>query len=241
MSKRISDIKAFWDARARQHGADWRATLAEEPLRRLEIATMAAHIEKSRPRLVLDIGCGNGYSTAAFSRRFPETRFIGVDYSEEMINVANKNRAPNCTFTLGDVLRSESLPDKHADLVFTQRCIQNLPDYESQKTAISNLRSRLSKGGVLLLMECSKDGVLQLNRMRRLFLKKPIEDIEPWHNEFLVDQNLVRDFSAKVVHFSSTYMFISRLLHPRLSGLGASLPNIGAFGYERLYVIAPEP
>ncbi len=60
-----------------------------------------------------------------------------------------------------------SLPAGPFDMVITQRCIQNLPDWETQKRAIGNLLSRRARGGAVLMMECSKDGVRQLNGTRQ--------------------------------------------------------------------------
>jgi len=240
VSKNVSEIKEFWDNRAKTYGSDWKATLGEKYLRMLEIKTMKNYIRRFSPNIVYDVGCGNGYSTLVFAQQFPDISFVGIDYSVEMITIAKKNRTPNCKFMVGDVLESDSIPSEKADLIVTQRCLQNLPDYTSQKVAISNLLSKLSKNGVLLLMECSKDGVYQLNKTRNLIFKNPIENIEPWHNRFFIDTDIINDFSAQVIYFSSTYMFISKVIHPIFSSLGYLLPNIGRFGYDRLYLIKKE-
>ena len=84
-------------------------------------------------------------------------------------------------------------------------------------------------------MECSKDGVRQLNNLRRKLGKKEIENIEPWHNNFFVDANLTKDFGAKIIHFSSTYMFFTKLVE-RFHKL-SYLPPIGNFGYDKLYIV----
>ena len=42
----------------------------------------------------------------------------------------------------------------------------------------------------MLMMECSKDGVGQLNGLRRRLGLKPIEGIEPWHNAFMRDETI---------------------------------------------------
>jgi SAM-dependent methyltransferase len=237
MDERIKAIKKFWDSRAREYGADRQATLREKYLRLLEIKTMKRLIRRYTPKRVLDVGCGNGYSTKLYAREFPGIQFIGMDYSEEMIQYAQQSPVPNCRFFVGDVLDTTSLKEGDFDLIMSQRCLQNLPDYELQQKAINNLLTRKNRDGHMLLMECSKDGVAQLNNLRVRLGKKPIDNIEPWHNNFFEDKSLRADFGARIVYFSSTYMFFAKVLHNRLSALGYLLPPLGKFGYDRLYII----
>lgn len=237
MNERIKDIKQFWDTRAKEYRNSWQATLGEQYLRLLEINTMKRFIRCYTPKRVLDVGCGNGYSTKLYALEFPSIRFFGMDYSEEMVRCAKRSSASNCIFFVGDVTDVETFEEGCYDLIITQRCLQNLPDYESQRSAINNLLMRKNSNGHLLLMECSKDGVAQLNEMRAILGKKPIDNIEPWHNNFFVDRLLCDDFGAKIVYFSSTYMFLAKVIHSRFSYIGHILPSIGKFGYNRLYII----
>lgn len=237
MDEHTRNIRKFWDDRAKEFGENWRATLGEKYLRLLEIKTMTKLIKKYNPKRVMDVGCGNGYSTKVFANKFLSINFVGIDYSPEMIFQAKINQGNNCNFSEGDVLYVESLPEGKFDLIFTQRCLQNIPDYEKQKIAINNLLFKLSKSGILLLMECSKDGVEKLNNFRIKIGQPPIDNIEPWHNKFFLDENLVNDFSANVFHFTSTYMFLSKIIHPSLTRISYILPAIGSFGYDKLYII----
>ena len=240
-------ILAFWDERARQFKADGRATLRETHLREVEVRAMMRRIGRLKPRTVLDVGCGNGWSTHQYARQFPGITFHGVDFSGEMIRYARQDAPPNCSFERADVTDPSSLPPGPFDLILTQRCIQNLPDWETQKRAIASLRGRLTapratetiarRGGALLLMECSKDGVKQLNQTRVRLGMEPIEGIEPWHNAFLRDGLMKRTFGAKVEFFCSTYMLLAKVVHKRLSYVARYLPAVGRFGYDRLYVV----
>ena len=237
MKNTPENVRAFWDKRAKDHGAAWTATLGEKYLRLLEIKKMSALLKKYNPQSILDVGCGNGYSTKVYAKKFPSKKFIGIDFSEDMIINANKGKMDNCDFFVGDVLDFDTLPNKDFDLIFTQRCLQNLENYEKQKLAIRNLLKLKSNKGLLLLMECSKDGVKQLNDMRVKFKKQPQEGIEPWHNCFFRDIDLMRDFGARIVHFASTYMFLAKVISPKYSRIGYFLPQIGHFGYDKLYII----
>jgi len=46
---------------------------------------LAARIPVERARVVVDLGCGPGNSTAALAQRWPEAKLIGVDSSAEML------------------------------------------------------------------------------------------------------------------------------------------------------------
>lgn len=231
------EIKEFWDSRAKHYGEACQATLGEVKLRKLEIKTMINYIRKYSPSNILDVGCGNGYSTIEYAQKFPSINFYGVDYSYEMIKLAKINTLKNCFFDTADVLDISSLPKKKFEMIITQRCLQNLPDYKKQYEAINNLISLKAKNGRLLLMECSKNGVMQLNKYRKIFWRAPLNKIEPWHNNFFVDENIKTDFKADIVYFSSTYMFVSKVIHSRLSIIGYLFPSVGKFGYDRLYII----
>lgn len=237
MTRCIEDIREFWESRARQYGDSGRATLNESSLRQLEIGTMMRRISRYRPRRVLDVGCGNGFSTKQFSRRFPDVQFTGLDYSPEMIRHAKRESPSNCTFLVADVLKPQTLPQARYDLILTQRCIQNIPEDRLQIQAIEHLMALRTDGGRLLMMECSKNGVKRLNRMRRRFGREALENVQPWHNRFFLDGRMGRRFNARIEHFSSTYMFLTKVLHPRLARLARLLPPIGRFGYDKLYVI----
>jgi len=236
-SDKIIKIRKFWNERADSFGEKWNATLGEKYLRLLEINTIIKLLKIFTPQTVLDVGCGNGYSTKKYALSFPNVKFIGVDFSDKMIQKANEKKISNCKFFIADVTEPESIPDHDFDIILTQRCIQNLENYESQYLAIKHLIKKKKTDGLLLLMECSKDGVEQLNRIRKKFLKAPKENIEPWHNNFLRDQLLIKDFNANIIYFSSTYMFLTKVIHPKLDKYAYALPNIGKFGYDRLYII----
>ena len=156
--ERHREIKKFWDNRAKGYKGNWQATLGEKYLRQLEIRMVIKFIKRFKPRTVLDIGCGNGYSTKEYSKMFPKIHFTGIDYSEQMILYARETQLKNCHL-FADILKPDSLPKNKFDLILTQRCLQNLCDYESQTMAIKNLLSTRKSHGLALFMECSKDGV----------------------------------------------------------------------------------
>ena len=232
-------IRGFWDDRALQFGVSQRATLGETYLRHVEIQQMLKRLRRRRPGRVLDVGCGNGFSTRTYAQALPDTQFFGVDYSRQMIDLARQDALRNTSFQWADVTDPATLPEGQFDVIYTQRCIQNLPDEATQQRAIAELRSRLSPNGLLILNECSRPGVAQLNGLRQRLGLKPIENIEPWHNRFMIDAQLKQQFDAEVHHISSTYMFLAKIIHKRLAKWARFLPAVGRFGYDRFYLIRP--
>lgn len=237
-----NEIKKFWDERAKKFNNSMCATLGETYLRKLEIKSLLKILKQERPLRVLEIGCGNGYSTFIYAEKFPKMRIIATDYSEKMIDVAKKSyMRKNIEYKVWDITEFNKLPFKSRefDLIFSQRVIQNLPLWETQKDVIKNLINMLTNNGQLCLMECSENGVTQLNKCRKQIGKRSINGIIPWHNKFINDQKLKEEFEenlTKIICFSSSYMFITRLICHKLDRIAWLMPSIGKFGYDRIYI-----
>lgn len=54
------------------------------------IADLHQRLRSSPPARVADIGCGEGWSTVALARAYPEARFIGIDLDEPSIDAARE-------------------------------------------------------------------------------------------------------------------------------------------------------
>src|SRR5215212_8945141 len=65
---------------------------------------LVARIGADAPRTVVDLGCGEGSTTASLAGRWPEARILGVDSSPEMLAAAAAAERPGrVEFALGDV------------------------------------------------------------------------------------------------------------------------------------------
>lgn len=62
-----------------------------------------AEVDLVSPQRVLDIGVGNGLSTAYLSQLFPSAECLGIDYAPEAIKVALKAAHENLDFQVADV------------------------------------------------------------------------------------------------------------------------------------------
>jgi ubiquinone/menaquinone biosynthesis C-methylase UbiE len=77
-------MRRFFEANAK--GWDER-TGAGSPEHLAALAAAATHVA-TVPERALDIGCGTGAGTLFLAREFPGARVRGIDFSEEMIDVA---------------------------------------------------------------------------------------------------------------------------------------------------------
>jgi ubiquinone/menaquinone biosynthesis C-methylase UbiE len=246
---RVQRIKEFWNQRALQYGANQEATLGEIAVRCLEINEIKKHLDHNQK--ILDVGCGNGYTTRIFAKKF-NCKIYGIDYVPKMIDNAKKNIIESDVlgelhFGVQDCLDLK-FPNSYFDVIYTERCIQNLPELKLQERVILELLRVLKPGGKLILVECSKTGLLKLNKIRKMIGRVELEDAEPWHNKFFDDNWLLefahdnKDiFRLEIKHFASTYTFFTRILPLwrifYYSRYFQYVPNIGELGYFKAYRI----
>ena len=99
---------------------------------------------------VLDIGCGDGKTTAEIAGQAPNGNVVGVDNSNDMIELARKNfpteKYPNLSFQLVDV---KSLPFREQfDVIFSSAALHWIKDH---MPVLSGIKSGLKSNGRILL------------------------------------------------------------------------------------------
>lgn len=85
--------------------------------------------------LVVDLGCGDGYFTAAIARQVDAGRVIGFDLDPVMLEQAQAacKGMSNCSWLLGDAMALGRLIDASADYVLIANTFHGVPD----KTALA--------------------------------------------------------------------------------------------------------
>lgn len=252
-------IKNHWNNRARDFArradGEMGDTLYDENLRTLEIQNISKYLRDGLR--VLDIGCGNGYSTIRFASTY-RIEIDGMDYSEEMVRNAHllleKKKAEvlgGVRFLQGNVLEPNATLDATYDAVITERCLINLGSWENQRAAIRNIHRYLKPGGRFLMLEGFHDNLEALNAVRARYDLPPINVV--WHNVFFRKDAFEKEVSAlfdieATDNYGSTYMLISRTIFHVLQGqegtfdkaldyLATLLPNFGDFNYQTLHVL----
>ncbi|WOC33295.1 MULTISPECIES: methyltransferase domain-containing protein [Caproicibacterium] len=106
---------------------------------------LVKRLSVENPKRIVDIGCGPGNSTAVLQQKYPQAEIIGVDSSPEMLATAAKAH-PELSFQLCDVGADLSALGGGFDIVFSNACIQWVPDHSK---LLKNLLGLLRSGGVL--------------------------------------------------------------------------------------------
>jgi len=213
---RCKNVKAFWDARAKEHTKQKEVTHRDIWQRWLEIEQIK-HFLRPKDR-VLDVGCGNGYTTGEICRCVREV--VGIDYSRQMILRADRElrgkARKNVRFAVRDVLDLAPEDFGRFDAAITERCLINLPSWKEQQRALANIAAVLKPGGRLIFVEGGRSGRDHLNRLRKRVGLSAMPIV--WHNRDFEEQRLLRSVTR---HFLveerlsfGVYDFISRVVYP---------------------------
>ena len=111
---------------------------------------------------VLDVGCGNGKTTAYIADQVPHGFVTGIDSSKSMIDISQNDYVmySNLAFKLQDITTFES--ESQFDLV---TAFNSLPWVKDQQKAYKNIAQSLVSGGKLLALVSDENSpILQAYR-----------------------------------------------------------------------------
>ena len=122
---------------------------------------------------MLEVGCGNGLNCLAMAEAFPESSIDGIDFVTDMVAsaqalVVQRGLDNRVHFTQGDALElaaNTALREQY-DVVFTVRCLINLPEPGMQLAALASMSDRLAPGGSLIVLENNTKTYGNQNRLR---------------------------------------------------------------------------
>ncbi len=129
-----------WNASEYDRISALQATMAEETLSLLRL---------QGTERILDVGCGNGKTTAAIAARVPDGTVLGVDASARMVAFARdhwSSAQPNLQFQVAD---ARHLPFRHEfDLVVSFNALHWIPE---QALPLRSIHSALKSNGMAQL------------------------------------------------------------------------------------------
>lgn len=162
MEARKSSTDLHWSERARSVAQDIEVNIMDVFQRELEYDYIEPYLD--RDMSVLEVGCGNGFSTDRFRKC---AKWVDAfDYSEDMVARARERFGEtNNRFFHDDVLQPRDFRDPY-DTVVCVRVLINLKDSAEQARALDNMTGALRQGGRLILAEGFTDGFGHLNELR---------------------------------------------------------------------------
>jgi len=216
------EIQKYYKSKA---GPSYHATSPDFNLREIEIEYLARWLQDGMR--VLDVGCGNGYSTLCHATMF-RSSFTGIDFVSEMVEQANMlskefQLKGQIAFQVGDATQL-SFPDGEFDIVISERCLLNLPTRDMQWQAMGEIARVLKPDGLYLMLEGTLQGLRRLNDFRALFGLAPIPDAEPnynWFSNKFDEEEMLRIATGlfrrlECIQRFGMYYFLSRIIHPLL-------------------------
>lgn len=108
---------------------------------------LLARIPAETPKLIYDLGCGPGNSTAPLKARWPGARVVGIDNSETMLEKARANH-PELEFEHGDI--ADWTPEAPADVIFANASVHWVSDHEG---LFRRLLAALAPGGCVAVQQ----------------------------------------------------------------------------------------
>ncbi len=232
-------IKKYWDERARgTEQSSAQATTYDVFLRDLEIAKFKQKIsEASLPAgsTVVDLGCGDGHATTNVAAAFPQLRFIGIDWSEDMLAHARKRAADQpglaerMSFYQGDMRRvTDVLKGQKHEVFLTSRSLINLMYSEEQYAAIEQIALHLKPGGYYFGIENFMGGQKNFNEARAAvgLPEIPVR----WHNHFFEEkeyaERISKHFDSLTFEsFLSSYYLATRVIYSAGCHLAGEEPD----------------
>jgi malonyl-CoA O-methyltransferase len=165
--------------------------------------------------VVMDLGCGTGFFTAALQERFDHSLVVGVDLSFDMLSAAQTKSS--CLFVGGD---AEKLPfaDNSIDLIYSNFALQWCLDLPR---LFDELRRVLKPNGELVFTTLGNKSLCELRAAWNL-----VDDQQ--HVNAFVDHNLMVDFLES--RFAQVKMDnqLLRAQFDDLHGVLHSLKSVGA-------------
>lgn len=205
-----------WNDRAASVADDIEVNIMDVFQRELEYDYIGSYL---RPEMrLLEVGCGNGYSTERFLKL---VRHVDAfDYADNMVERARARVVgTNVRFLHDNVLNPQQLEGPY-DAIVCVRVLINLPDVEAQRTALRELDRLLGLDGVLILAEGFVDGFIALSKLREAVGLPPIS---PAAINFYstVDQllpELLQSYELQDTFHLGAYDYLTRVVYPQVAG-----------------------
>lgn len=243
----LETIRKYWSDQALKYGLSYKTSWSDYRVIEMEIKEIIKYI--SEYDNVLDVGCGNGFSTIQIASQ-KNINIRGIDYIPEMIEQARfrakdmENRLiGKVAFDVADISYLGEFKNEYDKLIII-RVIINLGDWKLQVNGLRQCIKLIKKGGLLLLSEATLQGWNNLNKLRKEW---ELNDIPmPLFNNYIDEDKLIKEVSSElelkeINNFSSTYFIGTRIIKPLIIKLLGDIKDVSDPGMEinRLFSLLP--
>lgn len=122
------------------------------PLFRQYLAAYEYALQFAKDKVVLDVGCGEGYGTNLLAS--VAKKAVGIDYSKEALDKASKNYASDKTVFFRNNINHIVLADESFELIVAFQVIEHLA---RPHILLSKIRDLLKVSGIFLLSTPNKE------------------------------------------------------------------------------------
>ena len=194
-------------------------SLKDKNLQIVERSAIIDYLKNLKVDALADIGCGNCEDTVYFSKYAKSVD--AFDYSEKMIkeaiNTITASNGEKINITKLDLINDQI--DNLYDTIITKRTLINLGNFENQKKAIQKIHNSMVENGYYIMLECSLDGLDNMNSIRNIFSLDKIP--MPFHN-YHFDLEQLLEFTENLFEvveqkYFSDYFFLTRIVGPLLN------------------------
>ena len=130
-----------WDLHEKQFKTPYRLTVHF-----LEWLTELGCIQSEHPLQIADIGAGMGANIYYFAKKYPQTRFVGLEINPECVRRGNERLAAlnmdNCELEVSDMYQFESKHRARFDGVLSCALLSWLPDLREALGKMAGLNPR---------------------------------------------------------------------------------------------------
>ncbi len=167
-------------------------------------------LAKVKPGLeIIDLGCGTGELTSKLAHAMPESRVLGIDSSEEMLNDSKAFANDRLRFERRSI-EEQMESDQKFDLVFSNAAIQWVEDHES---SFSKIISMVKPGGQLLIQMPAQHHNISNQLLNELADREPFKSaLQGWKRDSPVLD--IENYARMLFEHRSRVMTVYEKIYP---------------------------
>jgi ubiquinone/menaquinone biosynthesis C-methylase UbiE len=245
------DLSKVWDNYYQKSKKNY--ILKDDNFFKLEVQAISNqisfYIKKNKKSIkILELGSGSGFFASIICSKIlkkSKYRYLGVDFSKQAVDKANKRKIKNCAFVQSDFLDFFSKNDKFFDIIITQRSIMAIMNNKDQKKILTLIKKHMKQNSIGVFSEVTIQAFKNLQKLRKKLNLSPLEKI--WHSHHLDESVISKIFPhSEIIDYSSTYWLITRVIYPYfeepkhnsvIHNFASNLSQNGDYGMVKLFLV----